>query len=749
MNVQFGDRRFKFKIWGPNQGKVYNKKTVAFDCETELIDKKRPRKVPAYVVGAVFDGARGYFVPRKHVAAFFLAHRDCLFVFHNAYFDLAVINAVIQLAGVEFDIYGLVDRSRVRDSRILHRLYVLATEGHTASRDGESTLELCSQTYLGIELPKDTRDSQGDPIRKSYAKWLGAPIKDIEAVYLEYLARDAIATFGVYRALRPLIQNALDNSQKAWGYVSPDWMKEQIRKWGLLTHSIQLKGSIVLEAIKKNGLYVDQDRVARLTAELKQKLAALQEQLSEFGYQPGKNGNKSLQVIFKGLEETHPHIEFPRTAKSGEYSTAHDAICGLTGEIPFIGLLFEFRETKKLLSTYLKKMQQRILHPSFQVLNVSGRTSSFGEINAQNLPQDDRVRSCFVPRPGNCFLDFDFKTIELGTLAQACLAQFDLPSSMADAINNEQDLHRLVAARVTGKLPEDVTSAERSRAKPINFGLPGAMGPTTLQQVAKIDYGLDMSLAEVKAFTAAWFDLWPEMHEFLEDTCDPRVELAARLGLTIRNHFRHTHDNRFLSHGAANRDQPSLVFGGMLLNTLRVQNPTTGARKPYSRTDRDYFWSQAQSLAEQLPPNLQDALRLRQPSAELADAVADLVGKASVFTLTGRLRAKAAYPARHNCIFQGLASDGAKLSLWRVWRAGYRIVNFIHDEILIEVREDSNLLEQAEHIQALMIEGMREVMPDVRVDVDFAAMRCWKKNAKPVFDELGRLVPWEPNEPTN
>jgi DNA polymerase I-like protein with 3'-5' exonuclease and polymerase domains len=108
--------------------------------------------------------------------------------------------------------------------------------------------------------------------------------------------------------------------------------------------------------------------------------------------------------------------------------------------------------------------------------------------------------------------------------------------------------------------------------------------------------------------------------------------------------------------------------------------------------------------------------------------------------------AKASYTARHNCIFQGLASDGAKLSLWRVWRAGYRIVNFVHDEILVEVPEDADLLEKARHIQKMMIEGMREVVPDVRVDVDFAAMRCWHKGAKPVYNKEGRLVPWAPEK---
>ena len=37
----------------------------------------------------------------------------------------------------------------------------------------------------------------------------------------------------------------------------------------------------------------------------------------------------------------------------------------------------------------------------------------------QNLPRDDRVRSCFVPSEDHVFIDADFSTVELATLAQA------------------------------------------------------------------------------------------------------------------------------------------------------------------------------------------------------------------------------------------------------------------------------------------------------------------------------------------
>jgi hypothetical protein len=121
-----------------------------------------------------------------------------------------------------------------------------------------------------------------------------------------------------------------------------------------------------------------------------------------------------------------------------------------------------------------------------------------------------------------------------------------------------------------------------------------------------------------------------------------------------------------------------------------------------------------------------------------------LVDQGKVITATGRLRAGASYCARHNTLFQGLAADGAKLALWKLWRAGYRIVNFLHDEVIIEVPDGENLQHHADTIRQLMIDGMREVVPDVRIDVDYAAAARWYKSAKEVHDADGRLLPWEP-----
>ena len=78
---------------------------------------------------------------------------------------------------------------------------------------------------------------------------------------------------------------------------------------------------------------------------------------------------------------------------------------------------------------------------------------------------------------------------------------------------------------------------------------------------------------------------------------------------------------------------------------------------------------------------------------------------------------------------------------------GYRIANFIHDQILVEVSTTDVWKPHAERIKKLMIKGMNEVLPDLKVDVEYAATDRWRKGAKPVFDKKQKLQLWQPTLP--
>jgi DNA polymerase-1 len=114
-------------------------------------------------------------------------------------------------------------------------------------------------------------------------------------------------------------------------------------------------------------------------------------------------------------------------------------------------------------------------------------------------------------------------------------------------------------------------------------------------------------------------------------------------------------------------------------------------------------------------------------------------------TINGRVRKNATYCSACNYAFQGLVADGAKMALWYLYRRGYTIVNFIHDEVIVELPIDDRLQESVKEISSLMIAGMKRVIRNVRIETEGALMYRWYKEAKPKYDNEGNLLIWEPS----
>src|SRR5262249_27675311 len=142
------------------------------------------------------------------------------------------------------------------------------------------------------------------------------------------------------------------------------------------------------------------------------------------------------------------------------------------------------------------------------------------------------IRGCFVPAEGSVFIDSDFAQIELVVLGHAIEKQFGRRSVLAELVNSGQDVHRLVAATLLGKPPEEVTKEERDSVKPVSFGRPGGMGVEGLRQVARAGYGLDLTTEEVEQRIAAYHRLCLELDDFLDDEVDAGLVIAEALRLT-------------------------------------------------------------------------------------------------------------------------------------------------------------------------------------------------------------------------
>ena len=679
------------RYWSLADGRVFSCAYV-LDTETTPINEYRPDLVPQMVIAGAYDGQSVYFLTADAIGDFLNLHQDLTVVMHNASFDLTVMQ---QAVGDQIDVYTLVENNRVRDTFLLHRLVRLAVEG-TAKWD-ESSLEDSAIAWLGVQMDKKRTDRTGRQIRLNFGLYLSAP-RAIPKEYLDYIIDDVVTTFRLYESLNhqlTLLWNEILHS-RPFGFVDRNHLHRMWSTHGPLTHHIQLKAAIVLSAITRNGFRVDLSELPAFREGLLKEGADIQEALLGYGYRPGEGSQTSLQIILRQAESNNVEVRFPRT-ETGKISTASECLESYRTTIPFIDLYLRHKTNEKLLGSFLNKMQKGILHPTFDVLKNTGRTSAFGDISSQNLPRDERIRDLFIPSPGCVFIDADYSAVEMVTLAQAMLSQFGGRSAMAEAINAGIDLHRLVASRLTGKLAEEITEEERRKAKAVNFGLPGGMGVTTLRGYAKTNYGIDLNESEAQRLMDTWSHTFPETKCFLDKTKTHGEEIARLLKVDCDAYSRATDQYKPLEAGKIE------MLGWMARKVFNEESPQKNGGRSYSDAERDYFWTRLDAVAHRLNPKYHDSVRNRTASPALAAAVSSLAGQADVLTLTGRLRAAATYCARHNTIFQGLAADGTKLAMWKLWRNGFRIVNFIHDEFLIEVPEQANYTEAAETIKRLMI----------------------------------------------
>ena len=120
--------------------------------------------------------------------------------------------------------------------------------------------------------------------------------------------------------------------------------------------------------------------------------------------------------------------------------------------------------------------------------------------------------------------------------------------------------------------------------------------------------------------------------------------------------------------------------------------------------------------------------------------------------MSGRLRGKTGYTNAANSFFQGLAADAVKACCWEITKRTYndrtsalygaRLVNVIHDEFLLEVKEEAAPA-AGDELAALVVEHYSKWTPDYPISCSPLLMRRWVKAAHMVRDGFtGELKVW-------
>ena len=430
-------------------------------------------------------------------------------------------------------------------------------------------------------------------------------------------------------------------------------------------------------------------------------------------------------------------IEIPRTPK-GQISRSSVRWKFLAKDSKFVSRWLAYEQEAKL-SQYLRTLDADVLRPRYTIIERTGRTGC-SKPNLQQVPRRDDFREVIVASSGHLLMIVDFKFIELVTLAAVCLTRFGR-SRLAEIIRQGVDPHCYTAALLMGMEYAEFMELQdrkpkrfkkwRQLAKPVNFGVPGGMGAESLSEYARSTYGVEMTLQEAEDFRHRLVaDVYPELTNYLGDTS--MAALAKNLGTSEEALWNAFQDGRERS--SALPVSVRKIVDGM---------PFKADGTPYSCRYVDRVWKTLETHNQY--PHLANLIRARQGSPELGRTLFFT----TVATLTGRLRSGVTYTSERNTQFQGLAADGAKIALTRLILAGFRVVGFVHDEILIELPDEGGYVRSSmvddvlDHIRG----GMEEVTCGIPVECEYSVSTCWSKRAR-LIRQKKRVYVWSPNVET-
>ena len=324
-----------------------------------------------------------------------------------------------------------------------------------------------------------------------------------------------------------------------------DTLKADSALWNLY-QEVELPLANVLRDMEKVGVRIDVAMLKKAEDQLSNELATFEQQIyASAGVTFNINSPKQVgEVLFDQLQLDAK----AKKSKNGQYSTSEEVLLGLKGKHEVVGMILEYRELKKLISTYISALPTYInpetgkIHTTYnQTVTATGRLSSSNP-NLQNLPirseRGQLIRQAVIPDDGCLFLSADYSQIEL-----RLMAHFSQDPHLVEAFRSGQDIHAATAAKIFNVPIEQVTKDQRRQAKTANFGIIYGISAFGLAQQ------LDCSRSEAKALIDGYFAAFPGVIDYIEK----QKELARQQGYAITLFGRKRYLPDIVSHNATVR----------------------------------------------------------------------------------------------------------------------------------------------------------------------------------------------------
>ena len=367
-------------------------------------------------------------------------------VFHNMKFDYKMIRYHL---GLDFD------RARVHDTMVLH--YVLdETDSH-----GLKPLALKYTDYGDY-------DSELDEFKKDYCAKNGILQDDFTYdlipfdVISRYASIDTAVTYDLFQKFWPLVQA---NSRLLKVYKD-----------------ILIPGTLFLMDMEEVGIPIGVNRMTLASEYLDREIQAAKEAV--YGFDCVKNFEKDTGKIFNPNSVMQlrvvlfDYLGLTPTGKktaTGAVSTDAEVLEQLSDDHPLPAAILKVRQLGKIQNTYIHKILPELdrdgrIRTNFNLIfTTSGRLSSSGKFNAQQIPRDNPIiKGCIVAPEGYSIVSQDLTTAEA---YYAAVLSGD--RNLQQVFKGGGDLHSTIA-KIVFNLPcpvEEVKSlygTMRQAAKAIN-----------------------------------------------------------------------------------------------------------------------------------------------------------------------------------------------------------------------------------------------------------------------------------------
>ncbi|BAV81267.1 DNA polymerase [Vibrio phage VCPH] len=493
-------------------------KTIALDSETGALYCRKGEMLGVSMSHKERQGIYAHIDAFDDMTCFLLqklADSDKHIVFHNTKFDEHWFRMHLN---VTFD--QAYREGRMHDSMVQH--YVLD------ERPGHGLKPLAIKyTDMG------NYDKELDEFKKAYCK--SHKIKQADFTYdlipfellSQYAVRDTDATIRLHNKFYPLVAK------------NPK-LKELYDR--LLMPAVRFLGRM-----EDRGVPVSKNRLRAAQKELHQKVFEAEQELYaheavvKFEAQEGKKFNPQSPIQMRTLLfDIAGYTPTGKLTDTGQISCDAEVLQQLAefGDLPI--LLLKIRKNTKLLSSFINKMIDHVdydgrVRTGFNLTTVtSGRLSSSGTINLQQLPRDNPiVKGCITAPAGYKVVANDLTTAEVYYAAvlsgDPALQQVFI--NMREDPERYADFHSTIAHMVFNLPcePNEVKKlypAMRQASKAITFGILYGSGPASVRDSINealleqhIETGVPYEPCDVddaKGYIATYFGRFPVLKKWID-----------------------------------------------------------------------------------------------------------------------------------------------------------------------------------------------------------------------------------------